>query len=426
MKLDRTQVPKSESIKNIDILPIETLKLKNKLPIHKVYSNNSEIVKLSLVFSAGELFQTKSLVANITNQIVRLGTKSYTSKKIADTLDFYGAKLYLQCEKDTAVIKLMVLKKYLKKVLPIMYEIAFEATIPDEEFALILKRKKSAFLVNNEKVNYVARNHFPKLIFGNNHPYGLTTTEKSFDELEKTDLINFYDLQYRNGLMFIMVAGPVDKTVEKEIETYFGNFNYNENYTLKKESIYSFPNPQKMVIEKENALQSAIRIGKATINRTHPDYTGLNFVNTLLGGYFSSRLMKNIREEKGLTYGIGSVVFSFFQSGYLILVSEVNADKTELALTEIYNEINRLICEPVPLDELELVKNYSLGNAMMQINGAYKAVELYKELILSGLGFDYLQKIVTEIQEITSESVINLASKYLKIESLSELVVGKK
>jgi predicted Zn-dependent peptidase len=179
-------------------------------------------------------------------------------------------------------------------------------------------------------------------------------------------------------------------------------------------------------IERNNAIQSAIRVGRPMFNKTHADYAGMQVLNTILGGYFGSRLMKNIREEKGYTYGIGSAVVSMIHGGYFFIASEVGAEVCSSALEEVYKEMDILRMEPIPEEELQMVKNYMLGSFLKSIDGAFNLVDRWKGIMFYNLGYEYYDRFINTVSTISPPELMMLAQKYLTRESMNELVVGKK
>ena len=179
-------------------------------------------------------------------------------------------------------------------------------------------------------------------------------------------------------------------------------------------------------IEKGDALQSAIRLGKVAINRSHADFPGMQVLNTILGGYFGSRLMANIREDKGYTYGIGSALVSMKNAGYFFIASEVGADVCGSALDEIYKEINILKQDAVSTEELSLVRNYMLGSMLGSLENAMSHADKFKNIYFSGLGYDYYQNYIRTVKTINPEDLLGLASKYFNTDAFETVIVGKK
>jgi predicted Zn-dependent peptidase len=181
---------------------------------------------------------------------------------------------------------------------------------------------------------------------------------------------------------------------------------------------------RKINIEKTGAVQTAFRIGSSTINKRHPDYPGLKILNTILGGYFGSRLMKNIREEKGFTYGIHSSVNSLDQAGFKMISTEVGKQYARQAADEIYREILRLQKEPVGPGELEVVRNYMLGEMIRMFDGPFAIAESFKSVWEFGMDFGYFINLMNSVKTISADEIMRLAAVYYKIEDLYEVSAG--
>ena len=155
------------------------------------------------------------------------------------------------------------------------------------------------------------------------------------------------------------------------------------------------------------------------------DYIKLQILNTVLGGYFGSRLMKNIREDKGFTYGIGSAIIPLKNSAYFFISAETGSDVTFQAVEEIYKELRKLKEQPIPIEELDLVKNYKTGEIMRSLDGPFAISDLTKLTIQFDLDADYFSKYISVIRNITSSELQDLAIKYFNENDLYELIVGK-
>jgi predicted Zn-dependent peptidase len=323
------------------------------------------VIKIDVQFNAGSWFQEKSFIASTVNEMLIEGTKFSTSQQIADKLDFYGAFIHPQPTKDFANISLYTLKKYLGQTVKIFEEVIKFPIFPEDEVNTYLAKRKQKFQVELEKVSNIARREFNQQVFGEKHPYGKKPNIEDYHEIKYQDIINFHKNLYNADNCKIIVSGKVNDQDIKTINQTFGNGNWNTNTVLNNEQhTISSPEIFEKIVEKENATQSAIRLGKVTINQDHPDYHKLHVVNTILGGYFGSRLMKNIREDKGYTYGINSVLVSLKNAGYFVILSEVGADVAKKAIVDIQSEIKKLRKESISKEELDLVRNYLLGDLL--------------------------------------------------------------
>jgi predicted Zn-dependent peptidase len=308
-----------------------------------------------------------------------------------------------------------------------MKEILFDATFPEQELNTYKQNSKQQLTVNNEKVGYVARKKFNEMIFGASHPYGYAEKMEDYDNMKRDDLLSVFSSLYTKENCTLIVAGKITDAVFKTL-----NANFGANDWRKAVASDSTFNPKhqtsniKLFIEKKDAVQSAIRIGKPLFNKTHPDYAGMQVLNTVLGGYFGSRLMSNIREDKGYTYGVGSAVASLLHDGFFFISTETGVDVTQPAIHEIYKEIDRLKKELIPDEELAMVKNYMTGSFLRSIDGAFQLADRCKGIIIYDLDYDYFYNYLNIIKTITSNQLLQLAEKYLENESFYELVVGGK
>lgn len=423
--LDRNKSPQINQIKKIDILRASETKLKNGIPVYHIKAGTQDLVKIELLFPAGMWQQPAPLVGSAASTMLNEGTSKRSAKEISEMVDYYGAFLHTEITHDFAVVGVHSLNKHLPSVLSIIEEIISDSVFGQNEWDVYLQNKKQSFIVNNKKVSFVSRKKFAELLFGNNHPYGHNVTETDFDKLKREDAYDFYKERYNASGTVIVAAGNVTDATLKLIEKHFGSMK-SESEIKNQESGNINPQVGTFLEERKDALQSAIRMGKILFKKSHPDYCAMQVVNTIFGGYFGSRLMKNIREDKGYTYGIGSALVAFTNAGYFTISTEVGAEVTNDAIKEIYFELNKLQTEKISESELSLVRNYMLGAFLRSIDGPFSLADRFKGIFFAGLGYDYYDHFTETIRSITPEKIMELANKYLKKEQMIELVVGKK
>jgi predicted Zn-dependent peptidase len=425
--LNRTIAPNFNTVEKIEMVRASEKKLSNGISVFSVNAGTQEVVKVEFLFAAGMYEQHYPLQATTTNTIMEEGTSKMNANQIAEAVDYYGAFLETSVAQDNASIVLYTLNKHLAATLPIVEQIIKDAIFPEHEIDIHLKNKKQKFLVNNQKVATIARKRFAELVFGEKHPYGIDVKEKDFETLTRQYLIDFYKKHYLSNNCKIILAGKINDSVYALLEKHFGGNDWDGNALERKPHIETDIITEKThLIFKEDALQSAIRIGKIMFNKTHPDFQALQVLNTVFGGYFGSRLMSNIREDKGYTYGIGSGLVSLKHSGYFFISTEVGVDVCAKAVDEIYYEMNRLREETVTDEELELVQNYMLGTFLRSVDGPFAMADRFKSIVEYGLGYDYFDKYIATVKNISASELRSLANKYFSKESMIELVVGKK
>jgi predicted Zn-dependent peptidase len=427
LTIDRKTIPSFKTVDKIDMIHATEKRLKNNIPVYSINAGTQELIKVEFLFSAGMYQQDMPLQAATVNSMLEEGTLKMTAAQIADAVDYYGAFLEVGVSQDSASVVLYTLNKHLKATLPVVEEVIKNSVFPQQELDTLLTNKKQKFLVNNQKVANLARKHFTELIFGEKHPYGINVKEADFKTINRSHLEDFYRKHYRAGNCKIILAGKIDVDVYSLLEDYFGGSDWTGESLPGKGIIpVSTSAEREQLIHREDALQSAIRIGKVMFNKTNPDFQSLQVLNTVFGGYFGSRLMSNIREDKGYTYGIGSGLASLQHSGYFFISTEVGVDVCKSAISEIYSEMEKLRKELIPADELELVKNYLLGTFLRSVDGPFAMADRFKGIMEYGLSYDYFDRYIATIKGISASQLRDLANIYFDKDSMTELVVGKK
>ncbi|MCK4664463.1 MAG: insulinase family protein [Bacteroidales bacterium] len=423
--LNRKVQPAFKKIENIDIVKLEKNNLSNNIPVYIINAGTQDVVKIDMIFNAGTWCQEVPLQASITNSMITEGTKKLSSKQITEKLDFYGAFIQQNIDFDNNIVSLISLNKHLPHTITILEDIIKNACFPEKEFEILIKNKKQNYILEGNKTSILARRKFLLEIFGKEHPYGNRVDLTDFSDLKNNKTKSFYNKFYSSDNCKIIVSGKIQNNLLSDINNYFGQDDWQKQFEPVENSYNINPGKsQKHFVNKENAVQSAIRIGKKLFNKLHPDYLQMLVLNTILGGYFGSRLMANIREDKGYTYGIGSIVHSLKNSGYFSIITEVGSDVKNKAIDEIYKEIEKLKTELVPDNELELVKNYLMGDIMRTLDGPFSLSESYMSLLNYDLDFSYFKKLTNTIKNITSIEIQRLANDYLDINSMYEIVAG--
>jgi zinc protease len=381
-------------------------------------------VRLEFTFRAGQLEEHMPLLSSTTNMMLSEGSRTYSSEELNRLLDFYGAFLNLSAEKDRAGIVIFFLSKHVEKVLELSREILFMTSFPEVEFNSLMKKRLQWFMVNREKMQNLANDQFFESVFGMNHPYGRQLKEKDFTNLSTNILREFHTRFYQPENMAIIISGRYPEKIVGLLDDLFG-------YNIPGKKYREEPGPElcsekrkKVHIEKQDTVQTSIRIGSPTINKRHPDYPGLKVLDSILGGYFSSRLMKNIREEKGYTYGISSSVASLEKSGYKVISTEVGKNNVQNAIDEIYKEICKLQLEPVEKAELDVVRNYMAGELLRMFDGPFALAESFRSVWDFGLDNSYYHRLADKIKTIDADEIILLANTYYNIDDLYQVTAG--
>lgn len=423
--MNRTDAPEIKLIEQITLPGFDLVHLDNGVPLYIVNAGEQDIVKLELMFKSGKWYEEKNLVADYTNRMLREGTTRHNAKALADKFDYYGANINTGVGYESGGAVLYSLTKQIDHLLELLVEIFTDSIFPDKEFETIISNKKQKFAVDMKKNEFLANRNFVNALYGQKHPYGRVTQPEHFDQMNTEDLRAFFKKYYHASNLTIILSGRFDEELVKKINRYFGVKNWAGEKA--NDNIIHVTEPAPDLIqhtEKADSVQSAIAIGNISINKKHPDFLKLSVLNTVFGGYFGSRLMSNIREEKGYTYGIYSSFVSYPHGGFIEIASEVGKEVREATLAEIKHEIDVLRTELIDKEELQIVKNYMSGRILRSIDGPMKFSETLKGLILYNQDVTYIQQLLKTVREVTSAELIELANKYMDYDKMYKITVG--
>jgi zinc protease len=400
------------------------LKLGNGIPVYMIESGIEDISRIEFTCDAGNIRESLPLLASTVNLMLSEGTQSHTASKLNRMLDHFGVFYHNYTEKDRAGLIIICMNRHLEKILELIAEILFLPIFPERELNSILKKRLTRYLIGREQVNTIASDQFFESIFGNKHPYGRQVVKDDFKNLKTHMLKDFHSSHYSCDSLAIFVSGKLRENTVKLLETNFGKLQLKGIKKIEKKDPLKKVKINKIHIDKPGAVQTAIRIGSATINKRDPDYPGLKILNVILGGYFGSRLMKNIREDKGFTYGINSSVTSLDLSGYKYISAEVSNKFTRKAIGEIYKEIMVLQKEPVGKEELRTLRNYMLGDMVRMFDGPFALAESLRSAWEFGLDNSYYYRLIEKIKTIEPDEITSLAQTYYNIDDLHEITAG--
>ena len=423
--LNRILAPESKQVDEIHFIKPLKQQLDNGIPVFTINAGKQELVRIEFVFENVNWDPAKPLQAIGASHLINNGTSKLSAKEIADKVDYYGAFLQTEYGADQITVKLYTLNKHLAAVLPILYSILNESVFPEQELAIFVQNQKQSLQVNLQKNDYLARRQFAHALFQNT-PYGSNIEAADYDALKRDDLVDYFNAAYKPQNCTIFVSGKFEQAEFDILNEIIGKEWKNDAASVVNHFDFTDHTSGEIFLERPEAIQSAIRMGTLGIGRTHIDFPGFQVLNCLLGGYFGSRLMANIREDKGYTYGIGSAVVSLKDAGYFFIATEVGAEVCSSALDEIEKEIDILKTETVNEEELNLVRNYMLGSMLGSLENAFSHADKFKNVYFSGLDYSYYANYIHTVKTITPEQVTALANKYLNTDQFAKVVVGKK
>lgn len=424
---DRTRAPRIVDAVEFDLkLPAcERFKLDNGIPVYLVRAEEQETLQLDLVFRAGSWLESHAAQAEAASALIKNGSERHSALEISETIDYYGAFLNQRCSYENASVTLHCLSKHFELLLPTVREILTEAAYPEPELEIYARNMQQRLEVNLKKCEFVANRRIDQCLFGETHPYGRVHQVSDFAALQTGQLRSFYKRYYTSGNCAIFLAGKLPENGISWLNDALGKDAWNGSEAARIEELPLQADRQRKhrIQNDPSGVQGAIRIARALPNRYHPDFLKLEVLNTILGGYFGSRLMSNLREDKGYTYGIYSSLYPYRQKGALNIHAEVGKDMCDQAVEEIYAEMDLLRKEPVDGEELSLVRNYMMGSLLGDLDGSFQIIRRWKGLILAGLDESHFYRQVELIKTLDGQQLQKLAQEYLNPEDFYEVVV---
>ena len=392
--------------------------------LHKVSVKDHNVLRLSIVFNAGVKYQHSPFVASSTLNMMSEGTQKYTAEELAEIQDFYGLNYEATMDRDYAIVSVCTLPKFLPQALEMLEQMVIYPRFDKNDLERYAQKRKQQIQIRRQKISYRAQELFARALFGQEHPYGCSYDAELYDNLTPEMLCEFHKKHYTRDNCFAVCSGNLTDECVGKIVNMLDRIPKGDSACV--EPTFGEIEQTPVITESvDDSLQSALRMGRMLFTRTHPDFNGMQILSTILGGYFGSRLISNLREERGYTYGIYSTMVNLSRSGYLAISTEVAAETTEDSLRQIRYEMARLRDELVSDEELSAVKNIMIGDIMRILDGPFGIADVTIENIQNGTDNSTVVDFFNEIKNVTPQRIRELARKYLTEDDFVTVIVGK-
>jgi predicted Zn-dependent peptidase len=420
----RKKAPIIQAITELHLPPYESITLPNGMPLYMVKGSAEPVMKMEIVFRAGAAYEKKPVAAEVMAGLLSEGTKTLDSAALAEKIESLGATVFTRGGVDTIRVRLLTLTKFFPDLIEVIKEIVDKPAFDPGELQVLVENKVERLKIDLKKNEVLAYRHLTEKIFGPDHPYGKNNDPEDYEAITAEEL----EAHHRNYILpqhgMIFISGHFGEKEIALIRETIGR--WDPGYRNGKEDLPPLPketNAGDYVYDGPQAHQAAIRIGRRLFPQSHPDFIGLYMLNTILGGYFGSRLMMEIRENQGLTYGIYSSVDSFASDGCFYISTEAATENADKVIEAIKTEMKRLQMELIPESELDMARNYLMGHLMTQIDGPFSTMDLIKSFKIENLDDNMFAKTIDMIQQITPKELQELARKYLDVEKWVIIVV---
>lgn len=406
---------------DVKIPNLEIYNSKNGNRLFYLKDESMAILRLDIKFFAGMWYQKKAFQAGMTAKLLTEGTLSKTSSELSKLFDLKGVYYGATLEADNSGLSFYIQNKFFEEIFPLVKEIIYEASFPEKEFEIVRKNELTNLQLAKQRANIMANMHFKTELFGDDLQYGYFSKEADMLALNIDDLKSFHNDYYINGAKDIFVAGNLTSSQYEILKNFIDEIEPKHfKSEIKINSNINIAKKRKITIE--NSTQSSMVVGKFFPHRFDDDYLDLIVFNTLLGGYFGSRLNSIVREEKGLTYGINSSITSLRNASFFTIKSNVNKNKYQEALDATYLEIEKLRQEKITTEELERVKQYTFGSLLNAMDGSMSIISNALYLSDFDLGLDYMNRRLESLENINPDRILDLAQKYFAEDDFVEII----
>ena len=394
------------------------------MKLYVLNNGDQEVNKFEVIYRGGLLEETKPLQSFVLASMLIHGSAEYSSQDVAEILDYNGSQFSATNHDNFTHISLNSLNKNFDTVLPVLKSILYSPSIPEREYNLLGSQIKSAYQTARQRVKYLSQMAGRKVYFGEKHPFSHMICDEDVDNLAIEDILSFHHKYYKPENCVMVLSGKVDEKEIALIDKYFGQDTNHGDLSEFVECERRASTTKNIVVNKEGALQSSVYMLQEAIPRNHPDYIKLRILVTALGGYFGSRLMQNIREDKGYTYGINAMLVGRRSGAKIVITSECDTAYTYLLVKEVENEIRRIQDKLMGEEELDTVKNNMLSDLAKTLDSPFSMASCVSSNIIFSTGEDYFNRQIAEITKITTKELQEVANKYLDVSKFYTAIAG--
>ncbi len=415
------QAPKITDASELKLATPEIHHLKSGQRLWVLRDPGLPLVKAQFLFHHGLVDQYMPMLNSSTWSNAFAGTKRHSTEDMALKLDTMGLMMEEESEVESSGFTVNIHNDFFGEFLDLCFEVFDSANFPESELQRYRERRRQSFLINSQKASIVASRSFSKAFYGGQHPLGIQVTPEHFDMLNQDRLKKHWEEELTRAPLDVLVSGnPKEEDLDR-ISTWMEGRQVDFQ---RKPFPERNPEGSEITQDWEKAMQSALKIGLEMPGANHPDYVGLKFTVQVLGGYFGSRLMKELREEKGYTYGVHAGLVSNSKLGVMTIRTEVGKEFREESLGIIEKEIENLVAHPPLEDEILKVRRYMQGQILEAADGVMSQQELWKSAWQLGLPEGHFENFYSKLNSLDTHQVLALANKYLKGRDLTKIIIG--
>ncbi|MCM1348428.1 MAG: insulinase family protein [Firmicutes bacterium] len=421
----RTTAPRIELMNTFKLPAVERRVLASGIELVIYNGCDVPVTYITYVSRGGYSELASPATGALISILRREGSLKHSGEEINATMDHNGAWLKSWMTDHHSLLSMRSLNSTLPKVLPLFAETIFQPTFPDAPFAVRRDALAKNLEVSLTDVDFLANCAADKQIKGPNHPGARIDSPESVMELTAESLRKSFSTLSQQGTIFL--CGNVTDQILTLVEQTFGTAainNVGQNLNIRPYA--AIPAGSEEFIIKEDSMQNAVIATLPAPSRDHPDYIGLHIAVSALGGYFGSRLMLNIREKLGLTYGIAASLLGTADGSYIQIQADTDPKFTRRLLDEVKNELTLMASNPPQGDELMRLKQSLLSGQAAILDSPFSITDYHVTALTSGIPQGYFEAKLEAIASLTSDDIATISSKYLLPENVRVAIAGKK
>ena len=423
MALDRSKAPQFSLPTEFTLPAPQQFRLADGSSVFYFSTPGIDAVKLEVIGNSSRslLPNSQALIPSFTLQMLQEGTSKFTAQQLAELFDFHGAEVYPTLSYTQEGLSLLCIKKHLFTLLPTFSSLFTEATFPEENLAKRKSQRALSLKMDQEKPSSRAGQLFKKGLFGPSHPFGQEITEAHISEITPALLQTYYKDNLWKDCSLFLSGDFTSHELEQLLET-LNQLPLKQG--AKKQGLPAPVATALLLEDRADAVQSSIRLGAWSIPKCHEDFLALAVFNTLLGGYFGSRLVKNISEDKGHTYGIHSSLVELDEYAYWVIAADVKKAHQEEVFEEIEKEIQILRTVLASTEEIEILKNYLIGQLFTKFSSPFDLTDQFKGVYYAGLDFSFYEKRFDYLKKFTAADLLSIGNRYFSSPDRVQVRVG--
>lgn len=378
-------------------------------------SASTDLVKIDLIHEAGSAYQPQPLCAAAANRLFAVASDDMDARQVAEFMDYRGIVVDHNPDILTASTSVYFLRRYLDELLPVLQQLLLHPAFPQDDFEVFLSKRRQELQAMQRKTREVARRLFYQTLFGTDHPLGRYAEPDDADRLDRETVVRFFHRRYRSRQL--IVSGNIDAELIEKVTESLAPLQVEESKNPKVEDLISTFQYQLSTfkVAVPGAVQTTLRVGRILPLRWDSvDYARFMLLTTLLGGFFGSRLMSNLREDKGYTYGIQAHTQIYRGVIVLYITTDVAASAADAAEEEIRRELQRLCDEPVGDDELAMVKTVLIGDFIRSVDGVFERSERLRSMLATDVDETFTDNLREALQTTTADHLLQLSRRFLQ------------